>query len=227
MQSPGTAQAILRHLMVTQHATPMDVLSRVLDLLALVYALLFFPAPIFWLIIHPAIKFWRRFGMRAYWMALPLWLLSGATLLMLRRELFADRLNRTAVMVLIGVGLVLLGLWLNRRVHRDFSWRHLLGFPEITPESHPGGVVRSGIYASLRHPRHLEFMITFMGLALLTGAVGIFVLAILTVLLYLIVAPLEERELRQQYGQEYEAYRSEVPRYLPRLRRRTNPHIDP
>ncbi|MBZ5516232.1 MAG: hypothetical protein LAN62_15550 [Acidobacteriia bacterium] len=44
-------------------------------------------------------------------------------------------------------------------------------------------------------------------------------LAILTVLMYLIVAPLEERELGQQYGREYETYRREVPRFLPRLRR--------
>lgn len=204
----------------------MDTLSWALDLLALLYALLFFPAPIFWLLIHPAIKFWRRFGTRAYWMALPLWLLSGATLLFLRQDLFADRLNRNAVTMLMGAGLVLLGLWLNRRVRREFSLRRLIGWPEILPERDAGGVVRSGIYANLRHPRYLEFMITFMGLALLTGAVGIFVLAILTVLLYLIVAPLEERELRQQYGHEYEAYRREVPRFLPR-RRRTGPRINP
>jgi protein-S-isoprenylcysteine O-methyltransferase Ste14 len=205
----------------------MDAFDRALDLLALLYALLFFPAPVFWLMIHPAIKFWRRFGTRAYWMALPLWLLSGATLLLLRQELFADRLNRNAATMLLGTGLVLLGLWLNRRVRREFSWRRLVGLPEIIPERHPGGVVRSGIYANLRHPRYLEFMITFMGLALLTGAVGIFLLAILTVLLYLIVAPLEERELRQQYGPAYDAYRSEVPRFLPLRRRRSRPRIIP
>jgi len=205
----------------------MDAVNWALDLLALLYALLFFPAPIFWLLIHPAIRFWRRLGTRAYWMALPLWLVSGAMLLFLRQELFAHRLNRSTVTTLMGTGLVLLGLWLNRRVHREFNWRRLVGFPEIAPERHPGGVVRSGIYVNLRHPRYLEFMITFIGLALLTGAVGIFVLAILTVLLYLIVAPLEERELRQQYGQEYEAYRSEVPRFLPRRQRRSRPRINP
>jgi protein-S-isoprenylcysteine O-methyltransferase Ste14 len=197
----------------------MNTLNWSLDMLALFYALLFFPAPIFWLMIHPAIKFWRRFGTRALWVALPAWLVCGATLLAFRRELFADRLNRNVFTTLAGTGLVLLGLWLNRRVHREFSWRRLVGLPELTPERHPGGVVRSGIYANLRHPRYLEFMMTFVGLALLTGAVGIFVLAIVTILLYLIVAPLEERELRQQYGQAYEAYRSEVPRFIPRRRR--------
>jgi len=53
--------------------------------------------------------------------------------------------------------------------------------------------------------------------------VGIFLLAIVTILLYLIVAPLEERELREHYGPEYEAYARDVPRFLPRLRRPFRP----
>ena len=44
-------------------------------------------------------------------------------------------------------------------------------------------------------------------------------LAIVSVLMYLIVALFEERELRQQYGPEYEAYCKAVPRFIPRLRR--------
>ena len=64
-------------------------------------------------------------------------------------------------------------------------------------------------------------MLTFTGLAVLTGAGGIFLLAIVTVLMYQIVAPLEERELRQHYGAEYESYTRLVPRFLPRLRRNT------
>ena len=62
-------------------------------------------------------------------------------------------------------------------------------------------------------------MLSFFGLGLLTGATGIFLLAIVTVLLYLIVTPLEERELREHYGEGYEAYARAVPRFLPRLRR--------
>ncbi len=46
-------------------------------------------------------------------------------------------------------------------------------------------------------------MIASAGLALLTGELeGVFVLAFVTVLMYLVVAPLEERELRQQDGHE-------------------------
>jgi protein-S-isoprenylcysteine O-methyltransferase Ste14 len=56
-------------------------------------------------------------------------------------------------------------------------------------------------------------------MAFLTGAPAIFLLAILTVLLYHILAPLEERELLDQYGPNYDSYRRSVPRFVPRLGR--------
>jgi protein-S-isoprenylcysteine O-methyltransferase Ste14 len=62
-------------------------------------------------------------------------------------------------------------------------------------------------------------MISFWGWALLTGAAGVFVLAIAAVMMYSIVAPLEERELREYHGEEYAEYQRAVPRFIPRLRR--------
>jgi protein-S-isoprenylcysteine O-methyltransferase Ste14 len=198
-----------------------------IDALALLYAILFFPVPIFWLAIHSAIHFWRRFGNQSFWIAAPVWVMSGTIMVLLRHRVFAERLERNAFTWILGSGLVLLGIWINRHVHREFSLRRLAGLPEISPGRYPGGAVRSGIYARVRHPRYLEFIFSFLGLALLTGALGIFLLAIMTVLLYLIVAPLEERELREQYGVEYEAYAQAVPRFVPRLRRTLKPQISP
>jgi len=195
-------------------------IEKALDALALVYALLFFPAPIFWLIVHPAIHFWRRFGNRSFWIAAPVWAGCGAALILTRHRLFAERVGRNALTTLVGLGLIGLALRIGHGVHRDLGLRRLGGLPEMNPGRYEGGVVRSGIYAWLRHPRYVDYMLTFFGLALLTGAVGIFLLAMVTVLLYYIVAPLEERELREHYGAEYEAYARAVPRFVPRLRRK-------
>ncbi len=195
-------------------------IQKALDALALAYALLFFPAPIFWLIIHPAIHFWRRFGNRSFWIAAPVWAGCGAVLVLTRQWLFAERVGRNPLTTLIGLGLIGLALRIGHGVHRDLGLKRLSGLPEVNPGRYEGGVVRSGIYARLRHPRYVEYMLTFLGLALLTGAVGIFLLAMVTVLLYYIVAPLEERELREHYGAEYEAYARAVPRFVPRLGRK-------
>ena len=68
-------------------------------------------------------------------------------------------------------------------------------------------------------------MLTFLALGLLTGARGIFLVAIITILLYLFVAPLEERELREHYGRDYAAYAGAVPRFVPRLGRKPKSQI--
>jgi protein-S-isoprenylcysteine O-methyltransferase Ste14 len=197
----------------------MSTAQGAVDAVALIYAVAFFPAPFFWLIVHPAIRFWRRFGNRSFWVALPLWTLSGTLLVLLRHRIFAERVSRNALTTIAGAALIALALWIGHHVHRRLGLQRLAGLPEVNPGRYPGGVVRTGIYARVRHPRYLEYMLSFVGLALLTGAVGIFLLAIITILLYLIVAPLEERELREHYGPEYEAYARDVPRFLPRLRR--------
>lgn len=62
----------------------MYLLAKTRDCLALLYAILYFPAPFFWLIIYPLIGFWCRFGNRSFWIALPLWLISAAALILPR-----------------------------------------------------------------------------------------------------------------------------------------------
>lgn len=203
----------------------MTLLSTALDNITFTYALVLFPAPFFWLVIHPAIEFWRRKGNRAYWVALPVWAAGGVALFHFRAPLYAHRLERSALTWVLGCGVLALGVWLDRRVLREFSVRRLIGLPEFHPERGVGEVVRGGIYAHLRHPRYLGYILTFFGLALLTGALGIFALAIVTVLMYVIVAPLEERELRERYGAAYDAYAREVPRFIPRLRRKLSASV--
>ncbi len=196
-------------------------LNKGLDAAALGYALLLFPGPIFWMIIHPAIRFWRRFGIRSYWVALPVWTVNAAVLLLLRERIFAERIPRNALTWVAGAVLVVLAIWIDRQVGRQFSFRRLVGIPEMEPGRNARGIVRSGIYGRLRHPRYTACMMTFWGLALLTGATGIFLLAILTVVMYLMVTPIEERELRNEYGSEYDSYAHAVPRFVPRLRKTT------
>jgi protein-S-isoprenylcysteine O-methyltransferase Ste14 len=198
-------------------------IDKGVDALALGYAMLFVPGPFFWLIIHPGIKYWRRFGNRSFWVALPLWLGCAAALVEWRGELFAARLPRNALTWILGIGLIALAFWMDRAVRREFSLRRIVGLPEMHPERPGRNLVRSGIYRRVRHPRYDVFMLTFWGLAFLTGAEGIFLLAIIEVLMYLLVTSLEEKELRDHFGLQYEAYAREVPRFFPRLRPKPQP----
>jgi protein-S-isoprenylcysteine O-methyltransferase Ste14 len=204
----------------------MTALRKILDILAFVYALAFFPAPFFWLVIHPFIHVWKRFGNRAFWLALPVWSAAALGLGLLAPRLYAERIPRNAFTAVAGAALVGAGLMIGHHVHRVLGLKRLGGLPEVNPVRYPGALVEAGLYARVRHPRYLEYMISFFGWGLLTGATGILGLAFLTVLMYLIVAPLEERELRRRYGERYARYARTVPRFLPRLRRPARPTVE-
>ena len=196
-------------------------LNRTIDGLAVLYAALYFPVPVYWLLIHPAVNYWRRIGYRSFWIALPVWIFVGVPLALTEDALFAYRLPRNAATYALGAAFLALNFWAGRRVHQEFSFKKLAGLPELNPDHPLRGVVGTGIYAQVRHPRYANIMLGFIAFGLLTGAAGIFLLAFVTFLLYLIVTPLEERELREQYGSEYEAYARTVPRFLPRFRRKS------
>jgi len=189
------------------------------DGLAFTTLILLIWIPLFWFVFHPAIRTWRRIGRRAFWVALPVWLGCAASFILARHWLFARRVERNALTWVTGGLLFSISLWLESKTRRTLGWRRLLGIPEVDPRDRASGVVREGIYAHLRHPRYLLYMLTLLSVALLSGAVAIFLLAILNVLMYQILARFEERALLNQYGHEYESYQRSVPRFLPRFGR--------
>lgn len=197
----------------------MTLLLQIVDYLALFYLILLLWIPFFWFVFHPAIRFWRRLGNRAFWVALPVWLIFAAGIPMARHQLFARRVERSALTWAAGTLLFVLANWLDSQTRHTFGWRRLAGLTELNPQHRLCGVVRAGVYGRVRHPRYLLYMLMILSMALLTGAVPIFLLAILNILMYQILAPLEERELLDQYGPQYEAYRQMVPRFVPRLGR--------
>jgi protein-S-isoprenylcysteine O-methyltransferase Ste14 len=197
----------------------MSLFLHIVDFVAVFYLILLLWIPFFWFVFHPAIGFWRRVGNRAFWVALPVWLIFAACILVARHRLFAMRIERNELTWAAGALLFVLANWLDTQTRHTFGWRRLAGLAEINPQHRLCGVVRSGVYGRVRHPRYLLYMLMILSMAFLTGAVAIFLLAILNILLYQILAPLEERELLDQYGPQYEAYRQSVPRFVPHFGR--------
>jgi len=194
-----------------------DGFLHLIDYIALFYLILLLWIPFFWFVFHLAIRFWRRLGNRAFWAALPVWLIFAAGIIVARHELFARRLDRNPLTWAVGGILFSAASWLEVQTRRAFGWRRLAGLAELNPEHRLCGVIRTGIYARVRHPRYLLYMLMILSMAFLTGAQAIFLLAFLSILLYQVLAPLEERRLLDQYGPQYEDYRRLVPRFLPHL----------
>jgi protein-S-isoprenylcysteine O-methyltransferase Ste14 len=84
-------------------------------------------------------------------------------------------------------------------------------------------LVRSGPYRYVRNPQAVAATLIVAGECLLLQSHLIWLLLPATVVyLELLAAPIEDRQLRHQFGSEYLAYRQGVPRWLPRRRAGSN-----
>ncbi|MGH9804702.1 MAG: methyltransferase family protein [Candidatus Acidiferrales bacterium] len=187
------------------------------DAFAFLLLALQLPVPLFWLMIHPAIGFWRRRSRRAFIaVAAASWLAMWLLLLLPFGWWVELRFSDSVLLALGGLALVVCDEWLLWQVKRDMNWRVLVGLAELQPERPESRLVRGGIYERIRHPRYLGALLTCWGAVLLTGATRVGILVAFFTALALLVMELEERELLRRLGEDYADYRRQVPRLVPR-----------
>ena len=180
------------------------------------------PGLLFWLLIHPWARWWRRLGpIRTYLIVTPVLVALGALLFRVRGPLLGPDLGTN--WSLIAIALVLYGgmTWLELQYWRHLSIATLIGVPELLPtEQRKGRLLQDGIYRVVRHPRYLSAGIGLIANALLINYVGLYILILLAFPAGYPLLALEERELIDRFGEAYREYQREVPRLIPRLRRR-------
>ncbi|MEM2099022.1 MAG: methyltransferase [Candidatus Bathyarchaeia archaeon] len=80
-----------------------------------------------------------------------------------------------------------------------------------------GELVTTGIYAHVRHPQYLGFLLLTFGINFLWTTFSTLILWPLLVVLYYKLAKEEELEMEKKFGEEYKRYKSTVPMFIPRL----------
>jgi protein-S-isoprenylcysteine O-methyltransferase Ste14 len=127
----------------------------------------------------------------------------------LRSPLLRLELTRAlgAILILAGV-LALVGSFAR------FALQGLGTPAPIAPTRH---LVVTGLYRFVRNPMYLAVTGILLGQALLLGDWRLIVYgAVFWLVCHLFVVLYEERVLRQTFGAEYEAFRANVPRWIPR-----------
>ena len=124
--------------------------------------------------------------------------------------------------LLAGLPLVLAGLALQRLSWRALGRARALG-GELFRDGFESHLVCDGIYGRIRHPLYVAAMALLVGLTLALRLTPLALLSALFLVHFVVVASLEERELRRRFGAAYDAYREQVPAVLPRLRRPARP----
>jgi len=174
---------------------------------------------LFWFSIHPFVGFWRRVG------AVPTLVIHYALLVLLAALVFQIRAPLLCVEfgtqpVLVGLGATLLamaGLLRARIAKRLGGARVLTGLPELAPQTYPSRLATEGLYSRVRHPRYLQLLLALVGYALFANYLATYVVTLLACVWVRLVVPVEERELRERFGEEYARYCERVPRFIPTI----------
>ena len=89
--------------------------------------------------------------------------------------------------------------------------------PVAPPQRHVVG----GTFRFVRNPAYLAAVSALAGQGLLFGSTDVLIYAaVMGLAFHLFVVGYEEPALHRKFGADYDAYRSKVPRWVPRVRRR-------
>ena len=193
-------------------------IDRVRYFLGVLNVIVIPPGLLFWLLIHPWARGWRRLGpSRTYMIVLPPVIALGAVLFRVRGRLLGADLGMN--WSLGAIALVLYGVttWLELQYWRQLSIPTLIGIPELSRAEHrKGKLLKDGVYRAVRHPRYLSAGIGIVANALIINYLGMYVLILLLFPAGFMMLMFEERELVNRFGEEYRQYQREVPQVVPR-----------
>ena len=179
------------------------------------------PGLLFWLVIHPWARWWRRLGLiRTYLIVVPVSVAFGGLLFRFREPLLGKNLGTN--WSLVAVALVLYGgvTWLEFQYWKHLSIATLVGITELSPSGQQKGrLLQEGIYGVVRHPRYLSAGVSVIANAFFINYAGLYILVLLLVPVGYLMIVLEERELIERFGEEYRKYQRGVPRLIPRWRK--------
>ena len=184
--------------------------------LAAIVLFLQLPIPLYWFVVHPQVKFWRRHPRAVYIAGLAgSWLPVTIAIVIFHRKLFRSGWPSAGALVL-GLALIVFEGWIFWRVSHDLGTSRLVGQTEL---SGAGEMQRGGIYSRIRHPRYNASFLAILGACLLAGTRAMWIVAGVWLVLMLVAISFEEREMRTRFGALYADYCSQVPRFVPSIRK--------
>jgi len=177
------------------------------------------PGLAWWFVIHPFVGFWRRIGVRSTLaIVIVLALLMVLGLYRVRDALLGSDLGTSGVTITVAGILLCATTFIALQRRKLLTTRILAGAPELEKGGRGGTLITEGPYARCRNPRYVEVILGVFAYAFFSNYLGAYAVALLSVPVVHMIVLLEERELRDRFGAEYEAYLARVPRYLPRRR---------
>lgn len=115
---------------------------------------------------------------------------------------------------LASYGFIIAGFWLI-----SAAWRVLFAALKA------GTLATTGPYARLRHPQYAGFVLIMIGFLLQWPTLATLVMFPVLLVVYRSLAIREERDVAERFGEAWERYASQTPRFIPRLQRTPSPAL--
>lgn len=175
------------------------------------------PAVGWWYVTHPFVGFWRRLGRPVFYTVVTIgsFLIMGAIYL-IREPLLAVEYGTNRALWPLTILFYGASIYIEVRCRKHLKGKILMGVPELAPDGRGGRLLTEGIYGQIRHPRYTAVWLGTVAWAFFTNYLAVYVIAVVIAPALYLVVVLEERELRQRFGEEYVRYCERVPRFLPR-----------
>jgi protein-S-isoprenylcysteine O-methyltransferase Ste14 len=180
-----------------------------------VACLIYASIPIFWLVIHPRVNYWRSRPHSPYRILLPLWLVMWIGLGLITAPSRHLSLYSTGWAWIPAALFFTIGLRIYQLSGKHFGRAQLGGLPELQPGHPEQRLVTAGIRKRVRHPVYLAHLCEMLAWSIGSGLVVCYGLTVFAVLTGTLMIRWEDKELEQRFGEEYREYRRKVPAILP------------
>lgn len=127
------------------------------------------------------------------------------------RNLFVIKIIIPEPLNYSGLVLMITGIMMTIKVRKEFEQVET----EIHTFKNPGKLVTNGLFRISRNPIYLGFTISLIGVWILLGTI----LPMMGCVLFILIAnyyyiPFEEKIMENTFGDEYQAYKSKVRRWI-------------
>lgn len=172
---------------------------------------------VYWVSIHPFVAFWRKLGPRpTITLHCIMMVALGVVAFVLRKPLLATDYGTNYWLIAAAIPIYAWSIYLRRKLFGTLTVRVLAGVPELSTPKSPGTLLTTGPYAQVRHPRYIQLLLAMLALSLFANHLATYVAIAISIPWVYMVTLLEERELRNRFGEAYHDYCTQVPRFLPR-----------
>lgn len=189
----------------------MTSLARATRLIAIAVLAFEMPVPIYWLILHQPVLFWRKHMRAAFPVAVvAAWGSVDSFLYRFHLELF--RQEGISWLALLGLVLIGVDVFTFAKSEAVLGGRRIVGRSELEGSRE---LIARGLYRRVRHPRYLGMMSGVLGACLIIALPPLWSASVVWLLLALLTIRAEEHELHARLGPAYAAYAERVPALLP------------